>query len=68
MKSKKPEVLSLQSALHIRTILQDGRCNCLVVWEDGEWKVEIFASEAHARKFADEHKMEVINHASDQRS
>lgn len=59
----KSNVLTLQSALHIRTILQDGRCICLIVWADGEWKVEIFASEAHARKFSDEHKMEVINHA-----
>jgi hypothetical protein len=45
--------------------MPDGRCITLVVWEDGEWKVEVFASEAHARKFADEHKMEAINHARD---
>ena len=62
MKSK---VLSLSSALHIRQTMPDGRCVALVVWEDGEWKVEVFASEAHARKFADDHKMEVINHALD---
>lgn len=58
-------VLTLQSALHIRTIMPDGRCIALVVWEDGEWKVEVFASEAHARQFADTHKMEVLNHARD---
>jgi len=59
----KSELLAIRNRLHIRNVNRDGRCDCLVVWEDGEWKVEIFASEAHAHKFADEHKMEVVNHA-----
>jgi len=54
-------VPGIRNRMHIRHKFQDGRCNCLLSWADGEWKVEIFASEAHARNFADEHKMEVID-------
>lgn len=55
-----PEVMRVESKMTIRHVYPDGRCNTLIVWEDGEWKVEIFPSEAHARKFADEHKLEVV--------
>jgi len=50
--------------MYIRYVMDDGRCNVLCSWADGEWKVEIFASEAHARQFADQHNMEVTNASS----
>jgi hypothetical protein len=52
--------------LHIRYKLIDGRCSCLVVWPDGEWKVEVFASEQHVRQFAAMYEdMEIIEHDQD---
>ena len=36
-----------------------GRTTVLCSWKDGEWKTEVFASEAHALDFADQHHMEV---------
>lgn len=59
------DVMSIRRKLIIQGVLTDGRCKVLVVWEDGDWKVEIFASEAHARKFADDNQMEVTNNAHD---
>ncbi len=47
--------------LVIRSEYRDGRVNTLITWPDGEWKVEIFASELHARQFAMENNMEVID-------
>jgi hypothetical protein len=44
--------VDIHPRLHIRYKLADGRCNCLIVWPDGEWKVEVFASEQHVRHFA----------------
>lgn len=44
--------------VHIRYELIDGRCSCLVVWPDGEFKVEIFASREHVNKFVREHEKE----------
>jgi hypothetical protein len=53
----------IPNRLHIRYKLIDGRCSCLVVWGDGEWKVEVFPSIDHVNQFAAQHKMEVIDHA-----
>jgi hypothetical protein len=50
--------------MFIRSIFPDGRCTVLCAWKDGEWKVEVFASEAHALNFADQHNMEVTRDAS----
>ena len=50
-----------RNRMYIRTIFPDGRTTVLVSWADGEWKVEIFASEAHARDFADANQMEVTD-------
>lgn len=38
--------------LVFRMLYRDGRLSTLITWPNGEWKVEIFASEAHAREFA----------------
>jgi hypothetical protein len=51
----------VRNILVIRYILPDGRTNTLCSWADGEWKVEVFASEAHARDFAAANQMEVID-------
>jgi hypothetical protein len=52
----------IRRKLHIRFKLRDGRVNTLIVWEDGEWKVEIFASQEHAEQFAKFNKMEVVSY------
>lgn len=57
---------SIPPKLHIRFKLVDGRVSTLCVWPDGEWKVEIFASKAHAELFAKANSMEVIDHDDDQ--
>ena len=62
------ELLHTGNILHIRHSYKDGRVICLCVWDDGEWKIEVFASERHARDFADKHNMEVVNHARDKKS
>jgi hypothetical protein len=51
--------LYIPRKLVLRHEYPDGRVSTLCVWEDGEWKVEIFASAAHALKFAEENQMEV---------
>lgn len=48
----------------LRQVMPDGRVNVLIAWADGEWKVEIFASEAHARDFAEQNHMEVTDASS----
>jgi len=67
MKSKQPLLPDVGEDIvpktHVRYILVDGRCSCLVVWPDGEFKVEIFASMEHVKKFAAQHEgMLVIDH------
>lgn len=52
-------VQGMRDRMIIRYSYPDGRTAALCSWADGEWKVEIFASEAHARNFADEHNMEI---------
>ena len=59
---RKPPALTPVSKLHVRYCNEDGRCSTLIAWDDGEWKVEIFASVEHAIKFAKENKLEVIRH------
>lgn len=62
---KEHPVSVIHPKLHIRFKLTDGRCSTLVVWPDGEWKVEIFASLEHAQQFAINNDMEVIDHDDD---
>jgi len=57
---KEHHVSSISPKLHIRFKASDGRVNTLITWPDGLWKVEIFASEEHAREFAKKHNMEVV--------
>jgi len=49
----------IPNRIFLRYTYPDGRTSTLVVWVDGEWKVEIFASEDHARQFAALNSMEV---------
>ncbi len=56
---------SIPPRLHIRYKLADGRCSCLVVWPDGEWKVEIFPSVDHVMLFVKHHNMELLDHDDD---
>lgn len=44
---------------HITDRYRDGRLKVTIVWPDGEWKTEIFASRAHLLRFAKEHDLEV---------
>lgn len=57
-------MLDIKPRLTIRFRYPDGRCSTLLTWPDGEWKVEIFASDDHAIAFANENQMEVIIDAS----
>jgi len=54
-------ISGIRNKMFMRATLPDGRTAVLCSWADGEWKVEIFASEAHARDFADKHNMEVTD-------
>jgi hypothetical protein len=55
--------LDIPPRLHIRYILPDGRCSTLIVWPDGDWKVEVFASKDHILKFVEQYPtMEIIDH------
>lgn len=54
----------VRNRMMLRQVMPDGRVNVLIAWADGEWKVEIFASEAHARDFAEQNHMEVTDASS----
>lgn len=47
--------------LRFREIYADGRVITIIASEDGEWKIEIFASVDHATKFAREHGIQILN-------
>jgi hypothetical protein len=49
--------MKLMPELTIRTVYPDGRVTGKVVWPDGEWKIEVFASLEHAQQFASENNL-----------
>jgi len=66
---KENPVPDIPPRLHIRYKLVDGRVSALIVWPDGEWKVEIFASVEHVFQFAARNpNMEIIDHDDNQRT
>jgi hypothetical protein len=62
MENPKP---TIGPTLTFREVYPDGRVTCLLVFEDGSWKIEVFPTEPHARSFAREHNMEVTNSVQD---
>ena len=49
----------MQSKMKLKKDHATGMISALIIWEDGEWKIEIFPSEEHAKAFAEKHDIEV---------
>lgn len=52
---------TLRPEITIQVEFTDGRVKSLITWPDGEWKVEIFPSVAHATKFAADNDMDMYD-------
>lgn len=56
---------TIAPTLTFREVYPDGRCTALLTFEDGSWKIEVFASPEQAAAFAHQHNFEVTNSAND---